>query len=264
MPVLPVDDPRDPRVSALTALTDQALRRSREAEEGVYVAESLPVLERALAAGHAPISILVAERWADRVSAAVGVDVDVHTASAAVMEQVTGFDVHRGVIAAMRRPQLPPLWEILTGGTIVVLDGVTDQANIGAIFRAAAGLGATGVIVTERTGDPLYRRTVRVSMGTVFQVPWTRVPDWSTLRAELSAAGYHVAALALTDDAVDLTDFRTDRPVALVLGSEGDGLDAAALGAADTVVTIPMDGGVDSLNVAAASAIALWAVRARR
>ncbi len=230
----------------------------------MYVAESLPVLERALAAGHTPISILVAERWAERVSAAVGADTAVHTASATVMEQITGFDVHRGVIAAMRRPVPPPLREILTGGTIVILDGVTDQANIGAIFRAAAGLGAAGVIVTERTGDPLYRRTVRVSMGTVFQVPWTRVVDWPTLRQELSAADYHVAALALTDDAVDLADFRTERPVALVLGSEGDGLDEAALNAADEVVTIPMNGGVDSLNVAAASAIALWAVRAMR
>lgn len=264
MPVIPVDDPRDPRVSALTSLTDQALRRSREAEEGVYIAESLPVLERALAAGHAPVSILVAERWAERVSAAVGVDVAVYTASAAVMEQVTGFDVHRGVIAAMRRPQLPPIEQILTGGTVVVLDGVTDQANIGAIFRAAAGLGAAGVIVTESTGDPLYRRTVRVSMGTVFQVPWTRVAHRSVLGHALSAAGYHVAALGLGDGALDLADFRTDRPVALVLGSEGDGLDDAALRAADTVVTIPMDGGVDSLNVASASAIALWAVRAMR
>ena len=148
---------------------------------------------------------------------------------------------------------------------VVVLEDIVDHTNVGAIFRSVAGLGADAVLVTPRCADPLYRRSVRVSMGTVLQVPWTRLPDWPLGADELRAAGFHIAALALSDDAVTLDDFAADPPerVALVLGTEGDGLSRAALDNSDTVVTIPMMHGVDSLNVAAASAVALYTLRVR-
>jgi tRNA G18 (ribose-2'-O)-methylase SpoU len=161
---------------------------------------------------------------------------------------------------------LPSVADVLAGArTVLVLDGLVDHTNVGAAFRGAAGLGADAVLVTPRCADPLYRRSVRVSMGTVFQVPWTRLPEWKggAARDALHDAGFHIAAMALADDAVALDEFASNRPerVAFVMGSEGPGLDRAALAAADTKVIIPMAGGVDSLNVASASAVALWALR---
>jgi len=164
----------------------------------------------------------------------------------------------------MHRPPDRPLAEVLADArTVLVLEDLVDHTNVGAAFRAAAGLGADAVLVSERCADPLYRRSVRVSMGTVFQVPWTRLPAWPEARDALHAAGVTIAALALADDAVGLDVFAATRAerVALVMGAEGDGLSRRALAAADTVVTIPMAGGVDSLNVASAAAVALWALR---
>jgi tRNA G18 (ribose-2'-O)-methylase SpoU len=168
----------------------------------------------------------------------------------------------------MHRPALSSAGELIEGlgagaRTVVVLEDIVDHTNVGAIFRSVAALGADAVLVSERCADPLYRRSVRVSMGGVFQVPWTRMTDWDTGMSDLRRQGFTVAALALTDAAVPLDDFAIDRParVALVLGAEGDGLSATAISAADVVVRIPMTGGVDSLNVAAASAVALWALR---
>ena len=166
----------------------------------------------------------------------------------------------------MHRPALPDPASLLANARrVVILEDIVDHTNVGAIFRAVAGLGADAVLVTPRCADPLYRRSVRVSMGTVLQVPWTRLPEWPEASVLLAEAGFHVAALALSDTAVSLDAFAADPPerVALVLGAEGDGLSRDALERADTVVTIPMLHGVDSLNVASASAVALWALRVR-
>jgi len=260
-----VTAPDDPRLADYRDLTDVALRRVLEPEGGLYIAESAKVIARALAAGHRPRSVLVQEKWLADIEPLVGgTDAAVYVVPAAVAESLTGFAVHRGALAAMHRPPLRAVADVVADAhTVVVLEDIVDHTNVGAAFRSAAGLGADAVLVAPRCADPLYRRSVRVSMGTVFQVPWTRIPEWPETRDALHAAGFEIAALALADDAVSLDAFAAARPerVALLLGAEGDGLSRRALAAADTVVTIPMAGGVDSLNVAAASAVALWALR---
>ncbi len=259
-----VTDAADERLRDYRDLTDVALRRVSEPAQGLYIAESAKVISRALAAGHRPRSVLLQEKWLEDVGALLGdLDVPVYVVPSAVAEEVTGYAVHRGALAAMARPALPDVATILASArTVLVLEDIVDHTNVGAAFRAAAGLGADAVLVTERCADPLYRRSIRVSMGTVFQVPWARLPAWSTARSLFSEAGFDVAALALAADAVPLERYAAIRParVALTLGAEGDGLSRAALGAADRVVTIPMAGGVDSLNVAAAASVALWAL----
>jgi tRNA G18 (ribose-2'-O)-methylase SpoU len=249
-------------------LTDVALRRVSEPEGGLYIAESTKVITRALAAGHRPRSLLLQEQWLPDVEPLLGAfpEVPVFVGDAAVLEQLTGYHLHRGALAAMHRPELPDPRELLRDARrVVVLEDIVDHTNVGAIFRSVAGLGADAVLVSPRCADPLYRRSVRVSMGTVLQVPWTRIPEWDEAAGILHDAGFDIAALALADDAVSLDDYAASPPekVAMVLGSEGDGLSRRALSAADTVVTIPMLHGVDSLNVASASAVALWALRAR-
>lgn len=254
----------DPRLSDYRGLTDVALRRRIEPAGGLYIAESAKVIARAVRAGHRPRSVLVQEKWLGDVAELVGdSDVPVYVVPAEVAEAVTGFAVHRGALAAMHRPPLRPVAEVVAGARLVlVLEDIVDHTNVGAAFRSAAALGAGAVLVAPRCADPLYRRSVRVSMGTVFQVPWTRLPEWEEARGILHAAGFTIAALALAAGAVPLDEFAARRPerVALALGAEGDGLSRQALQAADTVVTIPMAGGVDSLNVAAAGAVALWAL----
>lgn len=264
MPVINVTDADDVRLAPFRSLTDASLRRLSDAEHGTYIAESFPVIERALAAGHTVHAVLIAPRWRERALAVVGESATIFVAEASVLEAITGFDVHRGALAVFRRPQPLAVSDLLTGGTLVVIDGITDATNVGAIFRNAAALGASGVIVMAGSGDPLYRRSIRVSMGTVFQVPWAYADDWPALAEGLHGAGYTMTALALSDDAVAAEDFHPSGPVALIMGAEGPGLGQAALAVADTVLMIPMDAGVDSLNVAAASAIALYAVRAQR
>lgn len=264
------------RVTDLTAdgladysrLTDVALRRVSEPEGGLYIAESTKVITRALAAGHRPRSVLLQEQWLPDVEPLLSAfpDVPVFVGEAVVLEQLTGYNLHRGALAAMHRPALPDPRDLLRGARrAVVLEDIVDHTNVGAIFRSVAGLGADAVLVSPRCADPLYRRSVRVSMGTVLQVPWTRIPEWEEATGILHDAGFDIAALALADDAVTLDEYAAAPPerVAMVLGSEGDGLSRTALAAADTVVTIPMLHGVDSLNVASASAVALWALRAR-
>lgn len=261
-------DPGDDRLSDYRDLTDVALRRRIEPAGGLYIAESAKVIARAVAAGHRPRSVLALERWIPDLEPVLAgfPDLPVYVGDAAVLEGLTGFAMHRGALAAMARPPLAPVAQVLEGAArVVVIEDVVDHTNIGAIFRSAAGLGADAVLITPRCADPLYRRSVRVSMGTVLQVPWTRLPEWPEARHALHAAGFHIAALALAPGAVDLDAFAAAPPerIALVLGTEGDGLSRAALAAADTVVTIPMAHGVDSLNVAAASAVALHALRSR-
>lgn len=246
-------------------LTDVALRSLTEPASGLYIAESSKVIERALRAGHQPRSILLQEQWLSDIEPLVtDIDVPIYVASSADIESITGFNIHRGAIAAMHRPELKPVNELLKDALrVVILEDIVDHTNVGAIFRAVAGLGADAVLVTPRCADPLYRRSVRVSMGTVLQVPWTRLPEWDQAKALLHESGFHIAALALADDAVTLREFSAAPPekVALVLGAEGDGLSSAVLESADSIVTIPMLHGVDSLNVAAASAVALYALQ---
>jgi tRNA G18 (ribose-2'-O)-methylase SpoU len=262
-----ISDPADERLADYRDLTDVALRRVIEPAGGLYIAESAKVIARAIAAGHRPRSLLVQEKWLpDAEQLAVDAATPVYVVTAEIAESLTGYAVHRGALASMHRPALSPLAEVVTGARlVVVLEDIVDHTNVGAIFRAAAGLGADAVLVSPRCADPLYRRSVRVSMGTVFQVPWTRLPEWDEARGALHDAGFALAALALSRDAVPLDDFGAHRPdrVALMLGAEGDGLSRRALEVADTIVTIPMAGGVDSLNVAAASAVALWELRVR-
>ncbi len=263
-----LDDPNDERLSDYVSLTDVVLRTRLEPAGGLYMAESEKVIRRALRAGHRPRSMLLAERWRDSlddlVQAVQAAGAPVFTGPIELVEAITGFNVHRGAIASMHRPQLPTVESVLEGARrIVVLETITDHTNVGAIFRSVAGIGADAVLVTPRCADPLYRRSVRVSMGTVFQVPWTRIDPWPGGMDELRKAGFTIAALALSPDAVGLDDFVKDAPerVALVLGAEGDGLSPVTIENADETVIIPMAGGVDSLNVAAAAAVAMWALR---
>jgi len=256
----------DPRLADYRDLTDVALRRVLEPEGGLYIAESAKVIARAVAAGHRPRSVLVQDKWLADVEPllADAPETPVYLVNGDVAESLTGFTVHRGALAAMHRPPLRSVADVVAGARlVVVLEDIVDHTNVGAAFRSAAGLGADAVLVTPRCADPLYRRSVRVSMGTVFQVPWTRLPEWPEASDLLHDAGFTIAALALADDAVSLDAFAADPPArtALLLGAEGDGLSRRALAAADTIVTIPMAGGVDSLNVAAASAVALWALK---
>ena len=256
----------DPRVSDYTQLTDVHLRKLREPAEGMYIAESSRVLRRALGAGHTPRSFFLAEKWVEDLSDSFAQypDVPVYIGSAALLEEITGFHLHRGAMAAMQRPQPVPLPELLAGARrVAVLEDIVDHTNVGAIFRSAAALGVDAVLVSPRCGDPLYRRSVRVSMGTVFQVPWARLEDWPGDLQVLRGQGFTVAAMELTDDAVDLDALAACRPekLALVLGTEGAGMSADTLAAVDLAVKIPMRAGVDSLNVAAASAVAFWELR---
>lgn len=262
MTVVEVNDLSDPRLGDYSQQTDVALKKARGTEHGLYIAESALVLERALRAGHRPRSVLALGGSVDEAIALIGDnDVPIFTGPPELLEQLTGYLLHRGLIAAMHRPALPSVESLLaTASRVIILENVADPTNVGAIFRSVGGIGADAVLVTPRCSDPFYRRAIRVSMGTVLQVPWTRLGDWDSTRQLLVASGFHVAALALTEDAVSLRDFVAPEKLALVLGAEGDGLTPEALAAADTVVQIPMAHGIDSLNVAAASAVAMWAL----
>jgi len=259
-----VTDPTDPALNDFVGLTDVVLRRKSEPAGGLYIAEGAKVIARAIQAGHRPRSVLLQQKWLGEITELMDDAVPIYLAEPELLEAVTGYAVHRGALAAMQRPELREPAELLAGARlVVVIEDVVDHTNVGAIFRAAAGLGADAVLISPRCADPLYRRSVKVSMGTVFQVPWTRLPEWPEAATLLHSAGFHLAALALADDAADLAAFAANPPerIALVLGAEGDGLSRDAIVAADSVVTIPMLNGVDSLNVASASAVALWALR---
>ena len=266
----PIVSADDPALHDYVGLTDVALRRRVEPERGLYIAESEKVIRRALAAGHRPRSFLMAERWltdlADVVERAEADGIPVYVGDHEVIESLTGFHLHRGALAAMHRPVLPSVGDLVAKASrVLVLEDIVDHTNVGAVFRSAAALGIDAVLVTPRCADPLYRRSIRVSMGTVFQVPWTRIDPWPDGIESLRAAGFTVAALALSDEAVSLEELASSPParLALVLGTEGDGLSRRTMAAVDLTVTIPMAGGVDSLNVAATGAVAAYALRSR-
>lgn len=250
----------DDRLRDYTDLTDVALRRVREPEQGLFMAESLPVIDRALAAGYRPRSVLTAERWLPDVVAVLAdhgrAGTEVFVAPDDVIASTTGFRMHRGPMAAMARRPLPPVGPTVAGARLVlVLDGLVDHTNVGAAFRSAAALGVGAVLVTATCADPLYRRSVRVSMGTVFSVPWTRTDTWDT-----DLPGFRTVALTPAADATAIGAVPRDRPLALIVGTEGPGLPAEMQRRADVRARIPMSGGVDSLNVAAAVAVAVYAL----
>ncbi|WP_435829147.1 TrmH family RNA methyltransferase [Actinocatenispora sera] len=257
-----VGDAADARLDDYRELTDVALRTRYEPPHGLFIAEGELVLRRALRAGYRPRSILVdTKRYGQVADLAATLDVPVYTAGQDVLEAVTGFHVHRGVLASFHRRPLPPAEQVLAGARrVLILEDVNNHTNVGAVFRGAAGLGLDAVLLSPSCADPLYRRSVRVSMGEVFAVPYARLTPWPTGLAAVRAAGFTVLALTPAPDAVrlqDLTEGQRRRP-ALLFGAEGPGLSGAALSASDVRVRIPMRGGVDSLNVAASAAVACW------
>ncbi|RPK73891.1 23S rRNA (guanosine-2'-O-)-methyltransferase RlmB [Streptomyces sp. ADI97-07] len=267
--LITVDDPDDPRLGDYTGLTDVALRRRREPAEGLFIAEGEKVIRRAAAAGYAMRSMLLSAKWTDVMRDVIDeATAPVYLVAPELAERVTGYHVHRGALASMQREPLPDVSMLLAPASgdvrrVAVFEDIVDHANLGAAFRNAAALGVDAVLLTPRCADPLYRRAVKVSMGSVFHVPWTRFGSWPDDAGLLGAAGFTTAALCLSDRSITLDELvgRRYEKLALVFGTEGDGLTPEALVAADEHVRIPMDAGVDSLNVAAASAVAFYATR---
>lgn len=255
----------DTRVSMFSRLTEAQLRMELEPEKGLFIAESPKVIRVALDAGWEPTALLCERKHVEGdardIVERLGSDVPVYVGDRELLAGLTGYTLTRGVLCAMRRRQLPTVVEVVDKARrIVVIEAVTDTTNIGAIFRSAAALGIDGVLLTRDTCDPLNRRAVRVSMGTVFLVPWT----WLDAPiASLHDYGFRTAAMALTDDSVSLDDPRLaeELRLAIIMGTEGDGLPQKTISEADYVVRIPMAHGVDSLNVAAAAAVAFWQLR---
>jgi len=269
MDVHPVDDVDDPRVDDYRHLTDVGLRRRREPEQGLFMAESHQVIARAVVAGYPVRSVLTTPRWQSALQDlfdddAVGAglrDTPVFVAEPDIVAQITGYRVHRGALAAMTRLPLPAARDVLRGASrIVILEGIVDHTNVGAVFRSAAGLGFDAVLVDPTCADPLYRRSVRVSMGAVFSLPWTRLGPWPSSLTELYDEGWEVVALTPRPTAEPLSSVAAQPParLALLLGSEGPGLSQDALRSVTRHVRIPMAAGVDSLNVAAAVAVACY------
>ena len=281
-----LDSIDDERVAAYTNLTEIQLRNKLEPSKGLFIAESPKVIDRALAAGREPISLLVEEPWIEGMSETFnviderwGADIPVYVASPDQLKKLTGYRLHRGALAAMKRWPLPSVEEVCRGAhRIAVMEDIVDHTNVGALMRSAAALDVDAVLVTPSCGDPLYRRAARVSMGTVFQVPLTRIGGddrhyWPFIgMQELRDLGFTTVAMALEDDSISLdelvrrlnndesADDHIDK-LALIFGTEGDGLSHHTISRADLTVKIPMSHGVDSLNVAASSAVAFYATR---
>ena len=272
--IIEITDLHAPALDVFARLTENQLRNRLEPEEGVFIAESPKVIARALEAGYQPLSFLMERNKIDGPARAVLArcgEVPVYTADREVLARLTGYQLTRGVLAAFRRPALPAVETLCRGARrVAVLENIVDSTNVGAIFRSAAALHMDAVLVTPSCCDPLCRRAVRVSMGTVFQVPWTQIgsapADWPGAGlARLHDLGFKTAALALSDRSVSIDDaaLMAEERLALILGTEGDGLSPATIAQCDYTVKIPMSHGVDSLNVAAASAVAFWQLRAR-
>ena len=262
-----VTDPDDPRLADYRDLRDVQLRTHLEAEHGLFLAEGEKVVRRAVEAGFSPRSFLMAPRWLDGLADVLATsDAPCYVVDEALAEQVTGFHVHRGALASLERRPQPALDEVLDGARqVLVLEDVVDHANVGAVFRCGAAFGFDAVLLAPRCADPLYRRSIKVGMGAVFSTPWTRLPDWYDALPDLSARGFTTVALTLSHDAHPIEEVVVglDR-VALVLGSEGHGLSPRWERSADRRAVIPMREGIDSLNVAAAAAVACYVVATRR
>ena len=269
-----------PELAVYTHLTEAQLRNRLEPEKGIFIAESPKVIKLALDCGYQPLSLLTERKYINGQAAEIisrleedtsGNDIPVYTADDGVLEALTGYALYRGVLCAMRRPILKTAEEVCRGASrIAVLENIADATNVGAIIRSAAALNMDAVLVTPSCCDPLCRRAVRVSMGTVFQIPWTYIganrSEWERSGAELlRGLGFKTAAMALDDNSVSMDDPRlaAESRLAIILGSEGDGLAKKTIADCDYTVKIPMSHGVDSLNVAAASAVAFWELRKR-
>ena len=263
--LIEITDFSAPELDVYARLSEVQLRSRQDPSQALFIAESPLVIGRALDAGCVPVSALMdgshVSAAAREILARLGADVPVFTAEDAVLTQLTGFHLTRGMLCAMRRPALPDAAALCANAArVAVLENVMNPTNIGAIFRSAAALGVDAVLLTSAGSDPLYRRAVRVSMGTVFQVPWTYLPADTDWQETLHTLGFRTAAMALRDDSLRIDDarLRTLPRLAIVLGTEGDGLAASTIAACDYTVRIPMTHGVDSLNVAAASAVAFY------
>lgn len=267
--IIEITDFEAPELDVYARLTENQLLNRHEPEKGLFIAESPKVIERALDAGCVPVSLLLerkhVEGQAHSVIARCG-NIPVYTSDFEVLTQLTGFKLTRGVLCAMRRPPLPNVEEICANARrIAILENVMNPTNIGAIFRSAAALNMDAVLLTPASSNPLYRRAIRVSMGTVFQVPWTFLGNEDTDDSQvniklLQKLGFKTAAMALSDDSISIDNprLRDEKKLAIILGTEGDGLDSSTIADCDYTVRIPMSHGVDSLNVAAASAVAFW------
>lgn len=264
MPIIHITSLDHPGIEVFSTLTEAQLRRRIEPDKGVFIAESPKVIRVAMEVGYVPQALLCEERHITGDAADIVErcgDIPIYTGSRELLASLTGYTLTRGVLCAMLRPKMPPLPSVLKGARrVVVIDGVTDTTNIGAIFRSAAALGIDAVLLTRTACDPLNRRAVRVSMGSVFLVPWTWIDN---IEEELHAEGFTTAAMALTDDSVSIDHpaLKSTERLAIIMGTEGDGLAHEVICAADYVVRIPMAHGVDSLNVAAAAAVAFWELR---
>ncbi|MFI9581671.1 TrmH family RNA methyltransferase [Streptomyces sp. NPDC052236] len=272
--LITVEDPDDPRLRDYTGLTDVELRRKREPIEGLFIAEGEKVIRRAKDAGYEMRSMLLSAKWVDVMRDVIDeLPAPVYAVSPELAERVTGYHVHRGALASMQRKPLPTATDLLqtatnigqehTGQRVAIFEDIVDHANLGAAFRNAAALGLDAVFLTPRCADPLYRRSVKVSMGAVFSVPWTRLESWPKDVDLFRQHGFVTAALCLAENSITIDQLasRQIEKLALLLGTEGEGLSTDALRAADEWVRIPMAAGVDSLNVAAASAVAFYATR---
>ena len=264
MPVVEISSLSHPGVEVFSSLTENQLRSRIEPDKGIFIVESPKVIKRALDAGYEPLAILCERKHitgdASDIIERCG-DVPVYTGSRELLATLTGYVLTRGVLCAMRRPMLRSMGEVCRGARrIAVIDGVVDAVNVGAIFRSAAALGIDAVLLARNSCDPLNRRAVRVSMGTVFCMPWTWMEG--TLY-DLGGLGFRTAAMALTDHSISIDNpvLTAEPKLAIVMGNEGDGLSHETIAAADYVVRIPMSYGVDSLNVAAAAAVAFWQLR---
>ena len=256
----------DPAVSLYTQYNEPQLYHINEPDRGIFIAETPMVIERALDFGAKPLSFFVEEgsvrnEAVQNVLERAGEDVDILSAELSVINKITGFNLTRGVLAAFERPELPDITALLSSSkTVAVLEDIVNPTNVGAIFRSAAALGVDAILLTKGSTDPFYRRSARVSMGTVFQVPWTYIPERSELTSILHDNGYEVISMALDDRAIPVTDpvLKNGKRRAIVFGAEGDGISEDTLSNSDHIAIIPMHNGVDSLNVAASSAIAFW------
>ncbi|GEP38340.1 rRNA methyltransferase [Nocardioides psychrotolerans] len=264
--IVEITDTDDPRLADYRDLRDVQLRKNLEAEHGLFLAEGEKVVRRAVEAGFTARSFLMAPRWLDGLADVLDrSEAPCFVLAEKLAEEVTGFHVHRGSLASLERRPLPTVESVLAGArSVLVLEDIVDHTNVGAIFRSGAALGFDAVLLAPRCADPLYRRSIKVGMGAVFTMPWTRLPDWTNALPDLTAAGFTTVALTLADDAVAIEEAVAglDR-VALVLGSEGHGLSKRWEEAADRRAVIPMREGIDSLNVAAATAVACY-ITARR
>ncbi|MFK0254711.1 TrmH family RNA methyltransferase [Streptomyces sp. NPDC090445] len=266
--LITVEDPDDPRLRDYTGLTDVELRRRREPEEGLFIAEGEKVIRRAKDAGFEMRSMLLSAKWVDVMRDVIDeLPAPVYAVSPELAERVTGYHVHRGALASMQRKPLPEASELLAGEgagqRIAVFEGFVDHANLGAAFRSAAALGISAILLSPDCADPLYRRAIKVSMGSVFSVPYARLDSWPADLEKVREAGYRILAMTPSPKATPLDQVPPERfeRCAIMLGSEGHGLSTHALRAADEWVRIPMAEGIDSLNVAAASAVAFYATR---